>query len=86
MRSSSGCTHTALSARNVNAVCKVRRHILLSLVSLKPSRMHTDVCGPVEVPSVSGYRYFMAVIDDHSRFCVLYLLKEKTEVATKIEE
>ncbi|KXJ62464.1 hypothetical protein RP20_CCG008240 [Aedes albopictus] len=48
--------------------------------------VHTDVCGPVEMSSVSGYRYFMTVIDDYSRFCVLYLLKEKSEVATRIEE
>lgn len=48
--------------------------------------VHTDVCGPVEVPSVSGYRYFMTIIDDYSRFCVLYLLKRKSEVAEKIVE
>lgn len=48
--------------------------------------VHTDVCGPVEVPSVSGYRYFMTVIDDFSRHCTVYLLKEKSEVVEKIEE
>ena len=48
--------------------------------------VHTDVCGPVEMVSVSGYRYFMTMIDDHSRYCVVYFLKEKSEVPTKIEE
>uniref|UniRef100_A0AAG5D8R7 Endonuclease n=1 Tax=Anopheles atroparvus TaxID=41427 RepID=A0AAG5D8R7_ANOAO len=58
----------------------------LSSTSAVMDLVHTDVCGPVETPSVSGYRYFMTMIDDHSRYCVMYLLKQKSEVANKIEE
>lgn len=48
--------------------------------------VHTDLCGPMENPTPSGNKYFMTMIDDYSRFCVLFLLKSKSEAASKIEE
>ena len=48
--------------------------------------IHTDVCGPMQTMTPSGNRYFMTVIDDHSKYTILYLLKTKSEVATKIKE
>jgi hypothetical protein len=29
--------------------------------------VHTDICGPMDVPSWSGSRYFMTLIDDKTR-------------------
>jgi len=48
--------------------------------------VHTDVCGPFDVSSVSGHRYFVTFIDDFSRFCFIYLIKLKSEVFEKFKE
>jgi len=44
-------------------------------------RVHSDVCGPLEVPSLGGSRYFVTFIDEHSNWVTIYLLKQKSEVA-----
>ena len=48
--------------------------------------IHSDVCGPMSVATFSGKRYFVTFIDDKSRYCMVYLLKNKSEVATKFAE
>jgi len=42
--------------------------------------MHSDVVGPFRTPSPSGARYFFTFIDDCSRICQVYFLKEKSGV------
>ena len=39
--------------------------------------IHTDICGPFDVPSFGGEKYFITFIDDFSRYGFIYLLKEK---------
>ncbi len=41
--------------------------------------VHSDVNGPVEVPSIGGSRYFITFIDDFSRWTVVYTMKKKSE-------
>lgn len=41
--------------------------------------VHTDICGPMEVTSISGSRYFILFIDDFSRRLSIYFLKYKSE-------
>jgi hypothetical protein len=48
--------------------------------------VHSDVCGPLPVNSSSGHRYFVTFIDDKSRFCFIYLMKQKSEVFSKFKE
>lgn len=48
--------------------------------------VHTDLCGPMETPTPSGNRFLMTLIDDYSRYCVVYLLSKKSEAADKIVE
>lgn len=48
--------------------------------------VHTDLCGPMQATTPSGKRYFMTMIDDYSRFTEIFFLKDKSEVADKIEE
>jgi transposase InsO family protein len=48
--------------------------------------MHADVCGPFETNSAKGYRYFVLFKDDFSRYRYVYFLKEKSEVAAKLEQ
>lgn len=48
--------------------------------------VHTDVCGPMQTKSPSGKRYILTFIDDFSRYTVIYLLREKSEVEDKVKE
>ena len=40
----------------------------------------------MSVATLSGKRYFVTFIDDKSRHCMVYLIKNKSEVATKFAE
>ena len=48
--------------------------------------MHSDVCGPMHTESLGGYKYFVTFIDDYSRCCSVYFLKQKSEVFEKFKE
>jgi transposase InsO family protein len=43
-------------------------------------RVYSNVCGPIEVPTLGGNRYFVTFIDDASRKVWVYLLKTKDQV------
>ncbi|KAK9731139.1 Zinc knuckle [Popillia japonica] len=40
---------------------------------------HSDICGPMFVPTLDNELYYMSVIDDFSHFCKVYLLKNKSD-------
>uniref|UniRef100_A0A2N9EW40 Integrase catalytic domain-containing protein n=1 Tax=Fagus sylvatica TaxID=28930 RepID=A0A2N9EW40_FAGSY len=42
--------------------------------------VYSDVCGPIEVESLGGNRYFVTFIDDASRKVWVYVLKTKDQV------
>ncbi|KFD59738.1 hypothetical protein M514_28083, partial [Trichuris suis] len=42
--------------------------------------VHSDLCGPMPTITPSGNRYMLTLIDDHSRFTVVRLLRSKDEV------
>ena len=48
--------------------------------------IHADVCGPIEVSSARGYRYFVLFKDDYSKYRHVYFMKEKSEVASKLQQ
>ncbi|XP_077277091.1 uncharacterized protein LOC143905509 isoform X1 [Temnothorax americanus] len=48
--------------------------------------IHTDVCGPMRTESQGGARYFVTFIDDHTRWCEVYFMRNKGEVAEKFKE
>jgi len=41
--------------------------------------VHIDIWGPFFVPSYSGYRFFLTIVDDYTRFTWLFLMKSKSE-------
>src|ERR1700678_983796 len=62
----------------------------MATLAYKPSKtrrkkpldlLHSDVCGPMPTTSPSGNRYILTIVDDFSRFCIVMLLKAKSEVA-----
>ncbi|KAL4388782.1 hypothetical protein GQ457_09G029540 [Hibiscus cannabinus] len=48
--------------------------------------VHTDIAGPFDIPSLGGNRYYLTFIDDYSRKCWVYALKEKSEALAKFKE
>jgi len=58
----------------------------LPFVSKAPKRasealrvVHYDICGPFEVPSLGGSKYFITFIDEFTRMIWLYTIKLKSE-------
>lgn len=45
--------------------------------------VHSGVCGPLDVISMSGAKYFVTFIDDHTRKVFVYIMKAKSEVFSK---
>src|SRR5205814_8889163 len=55
----------------------------------RPERLdlvHTDVCGPVSIPSLSGRRYFVSFTDDITRYSMVYFLRQKDHVSEAFKE
>ena len=48
--------------------------------------VHSDMCGPMQVDSIGGSRYFVTFIDDYSRCVVVYFIKHKSEVFKRFKE
>lgn len=48
--------------------------------------VHTDLCGPMRTTSLGGARYLLTFTDDYSRWTEIYLLRTKSEVASKFKE
>lgn len=46
--------------------------------------LHTDIAGPMKNETYNGERYFQTIIDDYSHFCVVYLLKNKSEATENL--
>ena len=42
--------------------------------------IHSDVCGKVRTQSLGSGEYFVTVLDDHTRYVWVYILKQKREV------
>lgn len=55
-----------------------------TMTKQKLELVHSDVCGPMKNPSVSGYRYFVTFIDDFTRYTVVCFLRSKSEVYEKL--
>ncbi|XP_056844130.1 retrovirus-related Pol polyprotein from transposon RE1 isoform X2 [Raphanus sativus] len=48
--------------------------------------IHCDLWGPYRATALCGSRYFLTIIDDHSRAVWLYLLPDKTMVSQQIKD
>ena len=42
--------------------------------------MHCDIWGPSRISTISGKRWFVTFIDDHTRMSLVYLMEENSEV------
>ena len=48
--------------------------------------IHTDICGPFTPTALGGYRYFIAFIDDFSRYSHVELIREKSDSLVAFKE
>ncbi|CCO33001.1 Retrovirus-related Pol polyprotein from transposon TNT 1-94 Includes: RecName: Full=Protease [Rhizoctonia solani AG-1 IB] len=48
--------------------------------------VHTDICGPMDVEAIGGYRYFISFCDDRTGYFRAYLLKKKSEALERYKE
>ena len=46
--------------------------------------IHCDLWGPYRTTALCGTRYFLTIVDDHSRAVWVYLLQDKTSVSSHI--
>lgn len=60
--------------------CKRPFHSFVSRSSRKLGLIHSDLCGTMHVLTTNGNKYIITFIDDYSRICWVYLLKEKSQV------
>jgi transposase InsO family protein len=47
---------------------------------------HTDVCGPISIPSINDNRWLCIVVDNVSRLLFPFFMKNKNDTATYIKE
>nr|KYP55041.1 Retrovirus-related Pol polyprotein from transposon TNT 1-94 [Cajanus cajan] len=43
--------------------------------------IHVDLWGPYSIPFVHGHKYFLTIVDDHSRYTWIFPLKLKSETS-----
>ncbi|GAU20755.1 hypothetical protein TSUD_239490 [Trifolium subterraneum] len=47
--------------------------------------IHMDIWGPLAIPSMFCFKYFLTIVDDRSKFTWIYLMKVKSEASTHIK-
>jgi len=47
--------------------------------------VHSDVCDSNDVLTCGGKRYFIAFMDDFSKYCYVYLVNHKTKLFDKFK-
>ena len=47
--------------------------------------IHADIWGPYSTSSLNGSRYFLSLVDDHSRCTWVYLMKHKSDASSLIQ-
>lgn len=48
--------------------------------------IHSDVWGPSKIKTMSGKKWFVTFIDDHTRLCWVYLMEKKSEVEQRFQD
>ena len=72
-------------------ICLLAKHtrVPFPVQSYQPSRLfsliHGDLWGPSRITSISNKKWLISFIDDHTRVCWVYLLRDKSEVAQIFE-
>lgn len=68
-------------------VCQLSKHTRATFTPQphKPSQpfslIHSDIWGPSNVKNVTGSRWFLLFVDDHTRISWVFLMKDKSETS-----
>jgi hypothetical protein len=87
-----GMPSISLSKNEICKGCTLGKNIKKSLPSSDNRAqgildlVHSDVCGPMSSPSLSGCLYYVIFIDDYSRKCWIYFFKAKSDTFDKFKE
>ena len=73
------CAEAKQTRKPFNRIGGISSKSILDLV-------YSDVCGPMNQESIGGARYFITFIDDYSRICAVYTMKEKSEAFERFKE
>ena len=79
----SGMPNLDFSQKEICKGCSLGKNVKKSFPSSMHSSkdilelIHSDICGPMSSPSLSGYLYYVIFIDDYSRKTWIYFLKAK---------
>ena len=65
---------------------KAFKHDLPMKSKRKLELVHSDVCGPFEVKSNGGNRYFLTFVDEFTRHIWIYIIERKSEVFTQFKK
>ncbi len=72
-------------------VCPLAKQKLLSfsLHNKTPSTtfasIHYDVWGPMHLPTIDGFKYFLTIVDDHTRCNWVFLIQSKAETRNLVQ-
>ncbi|PKA63396.1 Retrovirus-related Pol polyprotein from transposon TNT 1-94 [Apostasia shenzhenica] len=68
-------------------ICQLAKHTRSTYIPrpYTPSRpfhlVHSDIWGPTRIPNITGARWFLLFVDDHTRLSWTFLMKEKSETS-----
>uniref|UniRef100_A0A2N9F7W8 Integrase catalytic domain-containing protein n=1 Tax=Fagus sylvatica TaxID=28930 RepID=A0A2N9F7W8_FAGSY len=48
--------------------------------------LHVDLWGPAPIQSYNGFKYYLVIVDDYTKFCWVYLLKNKSDTFTTFQQ
>ena len=48
--------------------------------------LHADLWGLAPIQSYNGFRYYLVIVDDYTKFCWVYLLKNKSDTFTTFQQ
>uniref|UniRef100_A0A2N9FCV6 Integrase catalytic domain-containing protein n=1 Tax=Fagus sylvatica TaxID=28930 RepID=A0A2N9FCV6_FAGSY len=48
--------------------------------------LHTNLWGPAPIQSYNGFKYYLVIVDDYTKFCWVYLLKNKSDTFTTFQQ
>jgi hypothetical protein len=49
-------------------------------------RIHMDLVGPINPPSILGYKYFLTIVDQYSSFKFIWFLKAKSQKLSEFKK
>lgn len=84
-------SYISVSSHVACDVCQLSRQKKLPFsVSLNNAQnmfdlIHVDIWGPFSTECIHGFRYFLTILDDHSRHVWVVMLKSKSEVSSKVK-